>query len=536
MATKKSLCALCGSLFLGTLIYILIAKALSRSITAEIPPVSNEQLALEYQRRLYVNLTNISTTSHSDVHVIYYFVDHFEPGHGEKERRVHEWATAYPRIASQHHDSDGRHPKHTFFWLYGEDAVQLAPEDWQLHARCLETICTNIVYPGYGEVELHVHHWGRGTESENAQELMSMIDLRTRFASRYGVHTTAEESPRHTFGFIHGRWALDNSWLDSKTGRRRFCGVSNELAILPALGCYADFTFPTKANIFHPSLMMLGISTPYSPTPFRKCAIFYAKEDGKPKSYDDPDNIREVEVGGSAWGDLMLIQGPLDDRLGEDAGDIRLMTDPSYATWFIYRLIFNRSPLVAETRPIRVGGRAEWLFIRNHTHGVNYGAEDKISPSTLHGKIADRFYSEMEALLRDKPLGNGKRVRLHYVTAREAYNLVKAAEAGMRGNPAEYRNFVIPPYASNIAWVNKPWRLHTHGDQATVVELLESSSEPVDIRVEGAGTRSVYEGRGGKWVPTDAVLSRRGGEMRVADATPSPRYCFGMAPEITRAE
>ena len=34
---------------------------------------------------------------------------------------------------------------------------------------------------------------------------------------------------------------------------------------------------------------------------------------------------------------------------------------------------------------------------------------------------------------------------LHYVSAREAYNIVKAAEAGMQGNPGDYRDFHLPP-------------------------------------------------------------------------------------------
>jgi hypothetical protein len=38
--------------------------------------------------------------------------------------------------------------------------------------------------------------------------------------------------------------------------------------------------------------------------------------------------------------------------------------------------------------------------------------------------------------------------RLHYVTAREAYNIIKAAEAGHDGNPTEFRDFDVPPPAN----------------------------------------------------------------------------------------
>jgi len=33
---------------------------------------------------------------------------------------------------------------------------------------------------------------------------------------------------------------------------------------------------------------------------------------------------------------------------------------------------------------------------------------------------------------------------LHYVTAREMYNIAKAAEAGLAGDPGRYRDFELP--------------------------------------------------------------------------------------------
>ena len=44
---------------------------------------------------------------------------------------------------------------------------------------------------------------------------------------------------------------------------------------------------------------------------------------------------------------------------------------------------------------------------------------------------------------------DGKKYCLHYVTAREAYNIVKAAEHNHSGNPESYRNFSIPPYVAS---------------------------------------------------------------------------------------
>ena len=39
---------------------------------------------------------------------------------------------------------------------------------------------------------------------------------------------------------------------------------------------------------------------------------------------------------------------------------------------------------------------------------------------------------------------DGKNYVLHYVSAREMYNIAVAAEAGKTGNPGEYRDFKIP--------------------------------------------------------------------------------------------
>ena len=46
---------------------------------------------------------------------------------------------------------------------------------------------------------------------------------------------------------------------------------------------------------------------------------------------------------------------------------------------------------------------------------------------------------------------DGQRYVLHYVSSRELYNIVKAAEAGKTGNPNAYRDFVLPPPRSSRA-------------------------------------------------------------------------------------
>jgi hypothetical protein len=83
---------------------------------------------------------------------------------------------------------------------------------------------------------------------------------------------------------------------------------------------------------------------------------------------------------------------------------------------------------------IHVEGRPEWIFIKVHTHGTQ---ERDIN--TLLGDPMDQAFSYLESKYND-----GKNYKLHYVSARETYNIIKAAEAGLKGGPNEYRDYLIP--------------------------------------------------------------------------------------------
>jgi hypothetical protein len=81
-----------------------------------------------------------------------------------------------------------------------------------------------------------------------------------------------------------------------------------------------------------------------------------------------------------------------------------------------------------------VTGRPDWIFVKVHTHGTQEGDVD-----TILGAPTDAMFSDLETRYND-----GERYKLHYVTAREMYNIVKAAEAGCAGEPGNYRDYVIP--------------------------------------------------------------------------------------------
>ncbi len=66
-------------------------------------------------------------------------------------------------------------------------------------------------------------------------------------------------------------------------------------------------------------------------------------------------------------------------------------------------------------------GRPEWCFVKTHAHGMEHSV-------LLDGEL-DAMLDELESYCAKR------NIRLHYVTAREAFNLVKAAERGLTGTP-----------------------------------------------------------------------------------------------------
>lgn len=345
------------------------------------------------------------------VHVIFCFVDHFEPKWGRpapevETRRVQEWCERYARLAGKHRDADGVPPQHTFF--YPEEEYE--PH----HLDALERLCRD----GYGELEVHLHH-----DNDTADGLREKI---RRFAAVLHDRHGALPRHRHTgelmFGFIHGNWALDNSRCDG-----RWCGVNNELQVLSELGCYADFTLP---------------SAPSDTQTAKINSIYYATDD--PHAPRSHDSGVDVEAGRSATGDLMIVQGPLALNWRRrkwglipriENSDVRATNPPTT----------DRIDLWVRQH-IHVKGRPEWLFIKVHTHGAQ-----ETDMETLLGAPADAMFSHLESRYND-----GQRHVLHYVNARELYNIVKAAEDGLTGDPGRFRDYVLAPPATCSRAVQAP--------------------------------------------------------------------------------
>lgn len=359
------------------------------------------------------------------VHIVFAIVDHFEPlwsntSDEQELSRMDAWMKGYPETVRGHADADGRCPQHTWFYPFDEY------RSW--HLEKLTKLCSL----GYGEIELHLHH-----DNDTSEGLRQKIQEARQIFSKHGAlihppspshsptlsppHSPTSPLPHsHTYAFIHGNWSLDNSRRDG-----RWCGVNNELQILAETGCYADFTMPSAP----------------SETKSRKInSIYYAIDDpDRPKSYNTGI---DVEVNREPSGDLMMIQGPLCLNWGR-------------RKLFILPTIENGN-ITADNPPtpdrvdlwikqhIHVVGRPDWVFVKVYTHG----AQDRNIAAFLGpGGYLGNLYSYLESAYND-----GSRYSLHYATAREMYNIIKAAEAGEMGNPGSYRDYLIPTYANRLRY------------------------------------------------------------------------------------
>jgi hypothetical protein len=334
-----------------------------------------------------------SETAAGPVHIFLLAADHFEPG--MNSGIVQRWLDEYPALASRHHDSAGRSPQHT--WFYPAEQ----PIDANLAAL------KSLVGQGYGEVELHLHHGNDTLESARKRYADGIA-----WFQRFGFLKGADG---HThFAFIHGVWSLDNS------RGAQYCGVNRELQLLRELGCFADFTFASLMQESQPAMVN---------------SIYMATDDDRPKSYN---RGVPVQAGVNPAGDLMIFEGPLVIAPALDARHLFALVDDGE----IHPAVPagpRRVDYWMRSR-IHVKGRPDWQFIKVHGHG----AQTDSDANEWLGPHFDSALSYLETAFND-----GARFVLHYITAREAYNLVRAAADGKSGDPRQFYDYVAPRYEAD---------------------------------------------------------------------------------------
>ncbi len=344
------------------------------------------------------------------IHILLCIADHFEPSwNGDSgveataiaetaDARVQAWVREYPRLLGAFRDTDGRAPRHTFFYPID----QYEPR----HVDAIATLCQQ----GFGEVEIHLHH-----DNDTAENLERTLNrFQHLFVQRHGLLGHWPDG-RIAYGFVHGNWALDNSRPDG-----RWCGVHNELDVLRRTGCYADFTLPAAPDASQTSKIN---------------SIYYAI--GSPGCCRSHDRGVDVGMAPPPSNGLMLVQGPL--RLWWPKGSWTPRIENGC-------LQHTQPPSMARLEQwIRAGvsipSRPDWLFVKLHTHGA-----PESNQRLLLGEPMLKFHRELaERAAQDT------RFKFHYVTAREMYNLAKAAEAGWTGTVAAARDFCVAPARPNNA-------------------------------------------------------------------------------------
>ena len=329
-----------------------------------------------------------ATEPAAPIHVMVLIADHFEPAYFEE--RVRRWEVGYPAFADRHRDYYGRVMQHT--WFYPGD---------QVNDLFLETL-SGLVGRGYGEVELHYHH---GFDSYSSFE--RRLNVAIAAFQKHGFLRTVDGQTR--YGFVHGNFGLDNS------AGEVFCGVNEEIKLLLSTGCFADFTFPSVREVAQPQAVN---------------RIYEAQDDPGPKSYDKVYPF----TGKPSPDRLAIFEGPL-------------------IAYFSPRTLYRVDVAYISSLPttsarvdmwidagVHVAQRPDWIFVKMWTHGAQ--SEEDIAANLGVGMDAAMFYLETR-------YNDGKKYVLHYVTAREAYNVARAAAAGETGDPVQYYDYEIKPYVAD---------------------------------------------------------------------------------------
>jgi hypothetical protein len=354
-----------------------------------------------YVRKYYVFLpdylrsvaTGPSAGGSTPTHVFVLFADHFEPDYDEG--RVNDWSRRYAALAARHRDSVGRPPQHTFFYP-GE----------QSSAAIYEAL-RKMTAAGFGEVELHYHHG-----YDTVETLRPALEASIQEFKQYGFLQTVDG--RTAFAFIHGNSGLDNS------NGPEMCGVNNEIRLLHELGCFADFTFP---SLFEDS------------QPRSVNSIYAARDDDGPKSYDKRLPLTAL---GEGTADLMMFQGPI--VLAPSLSLRHLFVDVDDADVHASEHASPRRVDRWVRANVHVPQRPDWVFVKLFGHCISTPGDTE----ACLGADFDEALAYIEHTYND-----GTRYALHYITAREAYNLARAAAEGATGAPDRYLDACVGPYQAN---------------------------------------------------------------------------------------
>jgi len=344
--------------------------------------------------RLQRTLRSVTENESQITHVIFLVANHFEPGMGPQAvARMENWSRLARDTGDAIRDHDSTPFRHTNFY----PAEQ--------YDKAVLKMLAELQADGYGEVEIHFHH---GVDAPDTADntRRALIEFRDILAHEHKCLSREENDETPRYGFVHGNWALANS------SGGRFCGVDSEMQILKDTGCYADFTLP---------------SVPYQSQVPRMNAIY---ECGYPLNAAVPHRSgRSVSVGRSPQLPL-IFTGPLVFNWKRRLHGLPVPRVDDGALQQNYPLDLDRFKRWRGAG-ISVHGRPEWVFVKLYSHGFFMWDQD-----IMIGEQLKRFMREVLELA-DR---TGK-FKIHFASAREAYNMVMAAVDGAKGDPHAYRDY-----------------------------------------------------------------------------------------------
>lgn len=334
-------------------------------------------------------------------HLILIVANHFEPAWAEtgvldlstQQRRLDVWCQKARTIGEAVRDCDGTPFRHTNFY----------PAE-QYHPSLLNQLA-ELQSDGFGEVEVHLHHGvERPDTAENLRRVLT--DFRDILADVHKCLSYEDGSALPRYAFVHGNLALANS------AGGRCCGVDSEMEILADTGCFADFTLP---------------SAPEQSQVSRVNAIY---EVGRALSERKPHRSGKSVSVGRVPKLPVIFTGPLVFNWDRRVHGLPIPRIENSV------LAANYPPSLARlhrwrTAGIGVAGRPEWVFIKLSCHGFIPADED-----LTIGPPIQRFLEEaLEFGYKTNQF------KLHFASAREAFNMVLAAAEGESGEPGRYRDY-----------------------------------------------------------------------------------------------
>ncbi len=329
-------------------------------------------------------------------HLIFVMIDHYEHGKGEAAaQRNLEWCRKFRKISDRYRDDYDNCFRYTWFYPFDH------------HNDAIMEELSHMAYQGYGEIEMHWHLGAKsGISKENYAE---KIQEAIAWYQQFGAMITVDTPPKTAFAYVAGNWDLDASRPGGKGH-----GLTNQIQVLKEQGCYADFTFST-------------IGTPTQPSKVN--SIYYAEDDPNlPKSYDTGI---DVVVGKPIKDKLLIFQGPISITWNGGLEYGAVENDPRFRP--------ERIPKWIDAN-IHVHGRPEWVFVKIYSHGAQ--SKEVVLAHDMQWMLK---CLKAECSRRD--------ITLHFMTAREAYNVVKAAEEGITGDPEDYRDYTIGKYRNMVETV-----------------------------------------------------------------------------------